>query len=194
MTRTKVTEIISHLELEPHVEGGFFHQVYKSRDQVITPERFIGEKRAAGSHIYYLLVSPDFSTWHRLKADELWHYYEGENLVLYVLEKNGDLRTHHLGPLSENMKRSKKDKKISPTVLIPAEHWFAVAHEEALRTSPSHRPNLIYTLAGCTVMPGFEDRDFELADVDDLVQLYPQHHEVILRFTREEVAKQSSNT
>src|SRR5258708_16729530 len=82
---------IEKLRLEPHPEGGYFRQTYKA-DLVLAreslPEGFSGA-RAASTAIYFLLEGDDFSAFHRLRSDEVWHFYVGDALVVHVIDEHG---------------------------------------------------------------------------------------------------------
>lgn len=153
---------IEHLGLQAHPEGGFYKETYRSAEVASAmglPSRFNGDRNLSTA-IYFLLRSQDRSVFHRIKSDELWHYYAGSTLHIYVL-MNDALVTHKLGPCVE--------KGETFQVVIPAGCWFGakVANEES------------YTLAGCTVSPGFDFRDFEMADREKLHQTFPQHRTII---------------
>jgi predicted cupin superfamily sugar epimerase len=101
---------------------------------------------------------------HRIKSDELWHFYQGTTLLIYVLTEEG-LKTHRLGGNIE--------AGDSLQVLIPANSWFGAQVEK----SDS------YALCGCTVAPGFDFQDFEMAQQDYLLTAYPEQKEIIMRLT-----------
>jgi predicted cupin superfamily sugar epimerase len=116
------------------------------------------ETRSASTAIYYLLCDGAHSAWHRIKSDEVWHFYAGEPLNVHVLDESGALVTHRLGNALTH----------SGTVfqaVVPAGSWFAAECADPAT----------FALAGCTVAPGFEFSEFELADVDELKAQYPQH-------------------
>ena len=135
---------IEVLSLRPHPEGGYFRETYRSAETIARdhlPSRFGGD-RAFSTAIYFLLRSGDFSALHRIRQDEVWHFYEGAPLELLELSPDlSRLRTHHLGPLDDSR---------MPVHVIPAGHW------QAARSTGS------YTLVGCTVGPGFEFADFTM--------------------------------
>lgn len=163
---TEAKILVEKLALQPHPEGGFYKEVYRAKDEVLPLSRDDSEKRNASTSIYYLLTSNDYSAWHRIKSDEIWHFYQGCPLSIYILSKNKKLQIHKLGNPAH-----------TPTatfqVIVEANQWFAAQPDE---------PNN-YTLAGCTVAPGFDFKDFELAD-HQLIQSYPEQAEMIRRFRR----------
>lgn len=160
---------IERLRLERHPEGGYFRQTYRS-DVVIArealPIRF-GGARPASTGIFFLLDGEDFSAFHRLHSDEMWHFYEGSGLVVHVIETAGLYSKIHLG------RNAEKGQVFQAVVMAGC--WFA--SEVIDRKS--------YALAGCTVAPGFDFEDFELATRLELSLGYPQHRELIERLTRD---------
>jgi uncharacterized protein len=159
---------ISRLRLTRHPEGGYFRRIYEATekiDKAHLPDRYNGP-RVFSTAIYYLLPGHEFSAFHRLKSDELWHYYQGSPLTLYVLHSSGLLEKNKLGP--------NFDKGETFQISIDAGDWFAAAVED----------HEAYTLAGCTVAPGFDFDDFELGRRVELVHQFPDHAGIINRFTR----------
>jgi predicted cupin superfamily sugar epimerase len=166
--RPDATYWIDKLRLSRHVEGGAFREVYRS-DLVLQrkslPLFFQGDRNAA-THIYFLLRQDEFSAFHRIAADELWHFYAGDPLLVYEIMHNGRLVTHRLG--------NDPEKGESFHAVIRAGNWFASAPAEGGE----------YALAGCTVAPGFDFADFELADRGVLVSQYPGYTDLIKKYTR----------
>jgi len=162
---------ITKLGLEEHPEGGYYAEVYRSEERIpapALPDRYSGE-RSMSTGIYFLLNSERFSAFHRVNSDEAWHYYTGNQpVILYVLSPNGKLAKVMLGP---NFDLGQQFQ-----YLIPANHWFAAA-------VPAGEGN--YALVGCTVAPGFDFEDFELAKKEKLVKVFPKHKGIIERFCRE---------
>jgi predicted cupin superfamily sugar epimerase len=159
---------IQKLQLTEHVEGGAFREVYRSELTIprhSLPLFFQGDRNAA-TNIYFLLAEGQFSAFHRIAADEIWHFYFGDPLFVYEIMHNGRLVTHKLG--------INPDKGESFQTVVKAGSWFASA--------PA--PGSEYGLVGCTVAPGFDFADFELADRGALTQQYPEHAELIEKLTR----------
>ncbi|CAM3552718.1 DUF985 domain-containing protein [Bordetella sputigena] len=154
--------LIDRLGLQPHPEGGYYRETYRAAETVHRPE--LAVRRSAGTAIYYLLSGDAWSAWHRIRSDEIWHFYAGGALLVHVLDGHGGLTTHRLGNAIE-------DPACVFQAVVPAGCWFA-----AERARPDR-----YTLAGCTVAPGFEFSDFELADVDKLALEYPAHRALVAR-------------
>jgi predicted cupin superfamily sugar epimerase len=145
------------LNLEPHPEGGWFRETYRS-------ETRIAGDRAISTAIYYMLAAGHRSALHRIDADELWHHYEGIPLRIHVFDENG----YHallLGSLD--------DEGASPQHLVKAGAWFGAECAEASG----------YVLVGCTVAPGFEFEHFELASQAEMLARWPGQADVIRRLT-----------
>ena len=133
--------LIDFLELRPHPEGGFFRRVYRSEKTVVRPDS--QELRAALTTIYFLLIEGEHGAWHRVTSDEAWHFYEGAPIELLLASPSAEtMQCRRLGPVSVAMQ---------PIEVVPAGWW------QAARTLGS------YSLAGCSVGPGFEFDDFLLA-------------------------------
>jgi predicted cupin superfamily sugar epimerase len=158
---------LERLQLTRHVEGGAFREVYRS--ELIIPRKslplFFQGDRSASTHIYFLLAASQFSAFHRIAGDELWHFYFGDPLLVYEIGHNGRLTIHRLG--------NDPEKGESFQTVIKAGSWFA--------SMPA--PDSEYALVGCTVAPGFDFADFELADRETLARQYPEHAEVIRQLT-----------
>jgi predicted cupin superfamily sugar epimerase len=159
---------IEKLRLEPHPEGGHFRQTYKADltlAQAALPVGFPGA-RAASTAIYFLLEAENFSAFHRLRSDEVWHFYDGAPLVVHVIEAEGKGSRILLG-------RDLEAGQVLQAV-VKAGCWFA-----------SHVADWSsFALVGCTVAPGFEFADFEMGPRKELVTRYPLHAELIERLTR----------
>lgn len=156
----------NRLELTQHVEGGAFKEVYRSQDvlrQNVLSKEHNGDRNISTA-IYFLLTFGDFSAFHRIASDELWHHYDGDTLHVYEITLNGELITHKLG----------KDEDAQPQLIIPAGSWFA----SRVETEGG------FTLCGCTVAPGFDFEDFELADRELLQKEFPTHASLIEQLTR----------
>lgn len=160
---------IEHLAMKAHPEGGFYKETYRATESVAgtaLPARFGGDRQLSTA-IFFLLRSEDISAFHRIKSDELWHFHAGTSLSIYLLADRG-LEVKRLG--------SNLESGESLQVAIPANTWFGAKVNE---------PNS-YTLAGCTVSPGFDFSDFELATRKELTKTFPAHIHIIQQLTREE--------
>jgi predicted cupin superfamily sugar epimerase len=159
---------IEKLSLQKHPEGGYFRETYRATECIPLeglPSRFRGERRLS-TGIYFLLTDSEFSAFHRIKSDEMWHFYKGKSMEVYVILPNGDLQTIRLG--------SNPDKGEVMQAVVPANCWFASKVIEADG----------YALVGCTVSPGFDFDDFELATRQTLTAEYPTHENIIQALTR----------
>lgn len=156
---------IEQLKLESHIEGGFFREVFQlaeGAENLHSPANQAGRKRYTS--IYFLLEYPDFSAFHRLKSDEIWHFYAGHPLTLWIISEDGSLSQQRLG---NNPAQGECFQ-----VRVPALTWFAA------------QPDSGYALVGCTMAPGFDYSDLELAQGQALSTAYPQYQALIERFTR----------
>ena len=157
-----------HLQLLPHVEGGSFRETYRSDvmlSQSVLPPAMKGNRNAS-TGIYFLLEHGQFSAFHRIAADEMWHFYDGHTLHIYEIDANGQLTVHKLG---RNVHLGEQ-----PQLVITAGSWFASRVEEEGG----------FTLVGCTVAPGFDFADFELAERNSLQAIYPAHAALIAALTK----------
>jgi predicted cupin superfamily sugar epimerase len=159
---------IERLDLRPHPEGGYYRETYRAAETIASPalpSRFDGA-RAFSTAVYFLITRDAFSAFHRIRSDELWHFYAGSAVTLTTIDADGTLATASLGcdPTCGE----------TPQVAVPAGTWFA-----AEVVSPAD-----YALVGCTVAPGFDFADFELGERTSLLRRYPQHRGVIERLTR----------
>ena len=158
---------IDKLELRRHPEGGYFKETYRSHEVIpknALPERFAGD-RVFSTCIYFLLNKKNFSAFHIIKQDEIWHFYEGSSLTLHIIDQEGSYFALKLGKEIENGE--------SLQAVVQASWLFAAAID-----NPE-----TFSLVGCTVAPGFEFADFEMPDRSKLVKLHPEHRELIERFT-----------
>ncbi len=159
---------ITHLQLQPHPEGGFYKETYRSKEsisQAALPARFNGE-RSFSTAIFYLLEQGDRSLFHRIKSDECWHFYAGDPLLINVIENNGN---YYVVKLGGNIAAGE-----TLQFVVPAAAWFAA--------EPA--PGSTFSLAGCTVAPGFDFLDFEIADKKTLLSAFPVHAGIISRLSR----------
>ena len=160
---------IQKLRLEPHPEGGYFRQTYRS-DVVIArealPSGFTGA-RAASTAIYFLLEGENFSAFHRLRSDEVWHFYTGSPVVVHLIQRDGAYSSILLGCDLEAGQ--------VPQAVVRAGCWFA-SHVADWKS---------FAVVGCTVAPGFDFQDFEMGKRAELMARFPRQRELIERLTRE---------
>lgn len=151
-------------------EGGWYNEVYRSDETIqpsALPSRFAGERCFATS-IYYLLKSDEFSAFHRIQQEEIWHFYEGSPLIVHEIDLDGRYTAHRLGRDFDAGERFQ--------LTIPRGHLFASSVTESEDS---------FSLVACSVSPGFEFVDFEAPRRDVLLQEYPQHTDVIRALTRD---------
>ncbi len=154
-------QLIETLRLEPHPEGGYYRETYRSKDSI--PQEALAEyytgSRACSTAIYYLLPTGSRSRFHRLKSDEFWHFYLGDPVTLVLLHPNR--------PAQESLETIVLGHDLvggqEVQVLIPAGCWFGAFPNEGSR----------YSLVGCTVSPGFDFGDFEIAEQAFLLEHFP---------------------
>lgn len=153
---------IKHLNLQPHPEGGWYREVFRS-DKQVSRLNETASKNACTS-IYYLLENDDYSGFHRIASDELWYFHKGAPLHIHAIDENGEHTIHELSD--------------TPTgnlfAAIKAGWWFA-----------SEIPSKAgYTLVSCAVAPGFEFSEFEMAEKEKLMARYPQYTGLLTRLCR----------
>ena len=159
---------IEHLDLKQHPEGGHYRELYRSTETVAAeslPYRYGGD-RSLGTSIYYLLRGNEVSHLHRLMSDELWHFYQGACLILHCFDDRGNYSRHQLG--------GNQETGCQFQIVINKGTWFGAEVTDSRS----------YALVGCTVSPGFDFNDFELADREKLLQQYPHHKKIIEKLSR----------
>ncbi|MDM7994924.1 MAG: cupin domain-containing protein [Acidobacteriota bacterium] len=160
----RIHRIVQLLEMQPHPEGGFYKEVYRA--ELVLSGLPHGAPRNAATAIYYLLPAGAFSAFHRVCSDEVWHHYDGDPVALYILDEGGAYQKILLG---HNLMAGER-----PQAVVPAHAWQAA---EPLGNA--------FSLCGCTVAPGFDFADFEIAERTDLLERYPEYAAIIRRLTRE---------
>ncbi len=161
MIRPKVEEIIQLYKLKPLlIEGGHFREIYRSATVLETE---LG-RRSAYTHIYYLLKQGELSKLHRLKTDELWHFYSGDPITVIDIAPDGTLKAKVLGPQFPEQRSE---------YLFAKGHWFGAYLN----------PKSEWAFLGCTVSPGFDYADFEVGNREQLISQYPQLREQIIKLT-----------
>ncbi len=159
---------IDKLNLIAHPEGGYYRETYHSELSIARealPPQFTGA-RPVSTAIYFLLEGENFSAFHRLRSDELWHFYAGSPIAVHVIDPDGAYSEIQLG--------SDPEAGEVLQAAVKAGRWFA----SRVRDPRS------FALAGCTVAPGFDFADFKLGKRSELVGLYPQHRNLIESLTR----------
>lgn len=153
---------IQTLDMIPHVEGGYYKECLLSTDPI---QQENTSSKTLWSSIYFLLQTGEVSHFHRLKSDEVWYFHSGMPLTIYMISPTGELICKQLG-LNIN-------KGESPQILVPKGYIFGSALNEDG-----------YSLVGCMVAPSFSFEDFELFERTELLELYPQHQDIIKKLTR----------
>lgn len=170
MSATSASELIRKLGLQPlPEEGGYYKETY--RHAVGVPAEAVGIRHAGvrrlGTAIYYLVVPESFSALHLLqRSDEIFHFYAGDPVEMIQIDPGGKFHTFILG--SDVMSGQ------SPQVVVPGGNWQGLRLKEGGS----------WALMGTTVSPGFEFEDFEVQSREELLKLFPQHRDAVLRFTR----------
>ncbi len=159
-----VDEIKERLGLTAHPEGGYYIQTYKSVEKV-SLDRY-SAPRSTGTAIYYLLEPGTFSELHRLKSDEIFHFYLGDPIEMLQLWPDGSSKLVKIG--------ADLNAGQSPQLIVPRHVW------QGSRLIPGGR----FALLGCTVSPGFEFEDYESGIREELVRQYPSQRELITALTR----------
>jgi predicted cupin superfamily sugar epimerase len=158
-------QIISELQLQPHPEGGFYKETYRSGVE-LELHGFQG-KRQLATGIYYLVVAGHISAFHRIKQDEMWHFYKGGSLELHIIRQTGVYDKIILG--------NQLAQGEVPQYLVEAGDYFAACVQEGTD----------YALMGCTVSPGFDFRDFEMPSRAALIRQFPEQEAIITHLTHD---------
>lgn len=153
---------INQLSMQPHPEGGYYKEVFRSRQEVSR----IGstDVKQACTSIYYLLEGNDYSGFHRIKSDEIWYFHKGMPLNIHIINAVGSHEVWELSDMASG----------NLSLVVPAGLWFAAE-------IPSKQG---YTLVSCAVAPGFEFSEFEMADRKALQNLYPAYEGLFAEFCR----------
>jgi predicted cupin superfamily sugar epimerase len=162
-----VDQLIRLLDLKPHPEGGYFRETYRSDESIqhtCLPDRYHGDRHYSTA-IYYLLPAGAVSRLHRIASDEVWHFYLGGSFTLVELSPDGSSDHVVLGPNIGGGQRLQH--------VVKAGTWFGAYPN----------PGTDYSLVGCTVAPGFDFADFEIAHRQELIAKYPREKAVIERLT-----------
>lgn len=159
---------IESLQLSQHPEGGWFREVYRADEsgrEEHLPRRFSGD-RSFSTAIYFLLSGDDFSTFHRIQQDELWHFYAGDPLTIHVIDLAGEYSTKVVG----------RDIHAGQELIVVVKAGCLFG--AALENEGS------FALVGCTVAPGFDFADLEMPSREALLRQHPRHRQVIEKLTR----------
>ena len=168
LTKLSIKDIVAYYQLEPHPEGGYYKETYRSKEMIgkdALPVRFNGH-RYFSTAIYFLLEQGNFSAFHRIQSDETWHFYAGQTLEILVI--------HDVGKFEKILLGSDIEKGESFQATVPAGSWFASIPAE----------DSLFSFVGCTVAPGFDFMDFELAKAHELAAQFPEHATLIEKLCR----------
>jgi predicted cupin superfamily sugar epimerase len=149
-------QLISHLQLKPHPEGGFYAETFRSTLSVDSGEH--PATRSASTAIYFLLRRQDVSAFHRVTSDEIWHHYLGDPLELLLIDPQGSLSLTRLGT---DFAKGERPQALAPRNVLQAARVANGEHG--------------FVLCGCTVAPGFDFADFELPSRASLNAQFPAH-------------------
>lgn len=166
-----VDDVIKIMDLKPLPdEGGYFRETYRS-NKIKAPATTFGinsnEPRVISTAIYYLVRPESFSALHRIKSDEVFHFYAGDPVEMIQIDENGQLTRFLIGNDIFNGE--------TPQVVVRRGTWQALKLKDGGA----------WALMGTTVSPGFEFADFELGDREKMLKLFPQHRDEIIRHSRE---------
>lgn len=167
--QNEIQSLVSAYNLLPHPEGGFYKETYRSLmtiDDANAKNLGFLTAKSSSTAIYFLLTATNFSAFHKIKSDELWHFYKGDVLHIHVISPNGEYSIIKLGNNIENGEQFQ--------AVVPANYWFA----SEVATGGN------FAFVGCTVAPGFDFEDFEMAAKDSFLQAFPQHKEIINKLCR----------
>ena len=159
-----VKHLIEVLGLLSHPEGGYFKETYRSNEHAAF-EGF-NEKRNYCTGIYFLIEKNNFSAFHRIQSDEMWHFYGGDPLEVIEITLDGKLKVTSIG---NNVLAGER-----PQYVVPKHHWFGSRVKKGGE----------YSFVGCTVAPGFDFNDFEMAERNRLKEEFPEHWAIIQELTR----------
>lgn len=159
---------IDALQMQAHPEGGFFKETYRCHQRMdVTPGGGgSSAQRSVSTGIYFLLEKNNFSAFHKIQSDEMWHFYAGQALEVLELNERGELCCTRLGP---DILKGEVHQHV-----VTANTWFA----SRVAAGGS------FSLVGCTVAPGFDFDDFCLAERAMLLANFPQSSQIITELTR----------
>ena len=163
-----VETLVKELDLLPHPEGGYYKETYRSEGKITQSclsLDFKGDRNMA-TGIYFLIEKGNFSALHKIKSDETWHFYYGDALEVIEINEQGNLTITQIG---SNILKGETFQ-----YTVKADTWFGSRVSD----------NGNFSLVGCTVYPGFDFNDFELANREVLIKLFPNHKNIITELTR----------
>lgn len=162
LTENEAGYWVAKLGLQPHPEGGYYKEVYRSDDKVFLAKS--DSQKSAVTSIYYLLEKGDYSSFHRISSDEIWYFHKGEALIIHTVESDVELTSVELSDGQPGVFSH----------VVKAGRWFSAELKEKRG----------FALVSCAVAPGFEFGEFELAEKKSLHSEFPNHGEIIDRLCR----------
>ena len=159
---------IEQLQLEPHPEGGYYRETYRSLGSYpFGADTRFGTPRSWATAIYYLLKGQERSKLHRIHSDEIWFYHTGSPLQVHLFPEHGEPSYFTLGV------QAREGHTLQETV--PAGCRFGACLE-----APEEEN---FSLVSCVVAPGFDFRDFVFAEKEELLRQFPLHSRLITLLT-----------
>ncbi len=165
---------ITRLDMTAHPEGGYYKQSFVSPEKITTTDH--PKERNLYTSIYFLLQSHNVSHFHRLKSDELWYFHAGKAVTVHILNPKGEYRAEKLG-----------------LDVLAGEHPQVLVEKGSIFGSTVDAKDA-FSLVGCMVSPGFDFADFELLLQPDLLELYPEHEQIIKKLAYKKVPGTLSDT
>ncbi len=164
-------EIIKLFNMKPlTTEGGYYVETYRAKeklDETVLPKRYKG-KRNFSTAILFLITKDSFSKLHRLKSDEIFHFYLGDPVQMLLLHSNGKSEIVTLG------RDISAGQKVQ--IVVPRNCWQGCILKDGGK----------FTLMGCTVSPGFEPQDYEQGVREELIKKYPTQKKLIIKLTNKQ--------
>jgi uncharacterized protein len=167
MKNSTASKLIGLLRLHPHPEGGYYRETYRSQEKIhsLSKDKEFPAHRNISTAIYFLLPQGSRSKLHRIRSDELWHFYSGGTLIIVEITPKGKLIKTSLGT---NIAKGE-----TPQHLVPAGNWFGAYPKQKTE----------FALVGCTVAPGFDFRDLKFGSRGELLSRYPKAKLEILKLS-----------
>jgi len=159
-------DIIKLFDLKPlPEEGGYYKEVYRANGKI--PHNVLKSHsgdRSYSTAIYYLITPTEFSGFHRVCSDEIFHFYMGDTVEMVQITSKGELKRVLIG--------NNLSSDTQPQVIVPADVWQGTRLVDGGT----------WALLGCTVAPGFEFADFEGGSFEELLHLFPQHEKIFRKY------------
>lgn len=156
----RVAQLVKDLNLQPHPEGGYYAETYRSEWQLSTDHG----PRSLMTCIYFLLTSENSSKFHQIKSDEMWFYHEGSPLTVHVLSEEGYSKL-----------------LVGPSDKVGHLPYQMVSSGVVFGSTVDEKDS--YSLVSCVVAPGFDFKDFKLFETEELLQKWPEHETIIKKLT-----------